>query len=96
VAKDDDGGTGPAVLKGALLALGGLVAVLLLFKIAFPLAMIGLAGSAGYFGFKVMSKGKALAGGKEPKALMSSSDFDRKMRELDALDRQLDQKIRER
>lgn len=84
------------MVKGVLLTLGAIMAAALLLKVAFPIAMIGLAATAGYFGFKVMSKTKALEGGKDRKALMSSSDFDRKMRELDAIDRQLDAEIRKR
>jgi hypothetical protein len=84
VANDDDGSAGLTVVKGVLLTLGALMAGALLLKIAFPLAMLGLAAAAGYFGFKVLSKTKALEGGKDRKQLMSSADFDRKMRELDA------------
>lgn len=95
MANDDDS-AGLTVVKAVLLTLGGLFAAAIVLKVAFPLAIIGIAAAAGYFGFKVMTKAKALDGGKDRKALMSSADFDRKMRELDAIDRQLDAEIRKR
>ncbi len=98
MAKDDDG-HGISVLKGALLALGALVAVgvgLAVIKAVFmPLLVLGLVGGAGYFGYRVFGKTKELQAGRESKAL-SSSDFDKRMRELDAVDRQLDAEIRRR
>ncbi len=95
VASDDDK-TGLTIVKAVLLTLGGLFAAAVLLKVAFPVAMIGMAAAAGYFGFKALAKAKALEGTKDRKALMSSADFDRKMRELDAIDRQLDAEIRKR
>jgi uncharacterized membrane protein YebE (DUF533 family) len=98
MAKDDEG-HGVSVLKGALLALGALAAVglgLTLVKAVFaPLFLIALIGGAGYIGYRAFGKTKELQASRETKAL-SSSDFDKRMRELDALDRQLDAEIRKR
>lgn len=98
MAKDDDG-QGVSVLKGALLALGALAAVglgLTAFKLIIgPLFLIAVIGGAGYLGYRAFGKTKELQASRETKAL-SSSDFDRRMRELDALDRQLDAEIRKR
>ena len=84
--------------KGALAVVG---AVIVVFGIAFlPLAkvaMLALMGAgAGYFGYRALAKSKMLGGGKAPKALNSAGDFDRKMRELDEMDRRLDAEIRKR
>lgn len=101
MSKDDDG-QGLAVAKGALLALGGLAAIgigLALLPAVFgllKLAMIvGVIAGAGFLGYRAFGKTKELQAGKERKAL-SSSDFDRRMRELDQIDRQLDNEIRRR
>ena len=101
MAKNDDG-QGLAVAKGALLALGALAAVGIglslipavwgLFKLTM---IIGVIAGAGYLGFRAFGKTKELQAGKDRKAL-SSADFDRRMRELDQLDRQLDAEIRKR
>lgn len=95
MANDDDHGN--SVVKGALIALGALAAVgiglALVTKIVPMLFLIAMIGGAGYLGYRAFGKQKALQSGKEQKAL-SSSDFDRRMRELDAMDRQLDAEIR--
>lgn len=96
---NDDGGEGASVLKGALLALGALAAIglgLTLIKTVVPMLFIfALVGGAGYLGYRAFGKTKELQASRDTKAL-SSSDFDRRMRELDALDRQLDAEIRKR
>ena len=101
MAKNDDG-QGMAVAKGALLALGALAAVgigLSVIGLIGPLLkltmIVGVIAGAGYLGYRAFGKTKELQASKERKAL-SSADFDRRMRELDALDRQLDQEIRKR
>lgn len=95
MAKDDDHGI--SVVKGALIALGALAAVgiglALITKIVPLLFLVAMIGGAGYLGYRAFGKTRELASGKEHKAL-SSSDFDRRMRELDAVDRQLDAEIR--
>ena len=95
MAKDDDGATGTNVLKGALMVLGALAAVGFVLAVAKPLLLVAVLFGAGYLGYRMFGKTKALEGGKDRKAL-SSSDFDRRMRELDAIDRQLDSEIRKR
>lgn len=96
---NDDGGEGVSVLKGALLALGALAAIglgLALVKAVIPaLFVFALVGGAGYLGYRAFGKTKELQASRDTKAL-SSADFDRRMRELDALDRQLDAEIRKR
>ncbi|MBC8070604.1 MAG: hypothetical protein IAG13_19890 [Deltaproteobacteria bacterium] len=98
MSKSDDG-QGFAVAKGALLALGGLAAIgigLALLPAVFgllKLAMIvGVIAGAGYLGYRAFGKTKALGEAKDRK-MLSSADFDRRMRELDQVDRQLDKEI---
>ncbi len=98
MAKEDEG-HGLSVVKGALLALGALMAVgiglAVVKSLFFPLLFVVLVGGAGYLGYRAFGKTKALQAGRDAKAL-SSSDFDKRMGELDALDRQLDAEIRKR
>jgi uncharacterized membrane protein YebE (DUF533 family) len=97
MAKDDDHGL--SVAKGVLIALGALAAVgiglAVLKTLIVPLVVLAVIGGAGYFGYRAFGKTKELQSSRERKAL-SSSDFDRRMRELDAIDRQLDAEIRKR
>lgn len=95
MANDDEGGGGTAVLKGVLMVLGALVAVSLAVAVAKPLLFVAVLFGAGFLGYRMFGKAKALEGGKDRK-MLSSSDFDRRMRELDAIDRQLDSEIRKR
>lgn len=99
MASDGDSGIGWTLLKGGLLVLGGLAAIGLMMAMLKPLFIIGVLGGAGYLGYRLLSGSKALSG-KEHKALPGArssaggDDFDRRMRELDALDRKLDAEIR--
>jgi hypothetical protein len=94
---DESGGAGWTLLKGGLLVLGGLTAVAIFMSLLKPLFIIGVLGGAGYLGYRLLSGGKALGAAKERKALPGShDDFDRRMRELDAMDRKLDAEIRKR
>jgi hypothetical protein len=90
---DSDGAM--SLVKGGLLALGGITAVLLLFAMLKPLMIIGVLGLAGYIGYRVLAQPKALEAGKGgPKAITSDADFERRMRELEAAERKLDAEIR--
>ncbi len=90
---DDDGGQGLSVVKGALIGLGAIAAVSLALKLFWPMLFVAMVAGAGYVGYRAFGKTKELQAGKDRKAL-SSSDFDRRMRELEAADRELDAEIR--
>jgi uncharacterized membrane protein YebE (DUF533 family) len=97
MAKDDD--QGMSIAKGALMALGALAAVgiglAVVKSLLVPIVVLAVIGGAGYLGYRAFGKQKELQSSRDQKAL-SSSDFDRRMRELDALDRQLDAEIKRR
>jgi hypothetical protein len=60
-----------------------------------PLLLLGVIAGAGYVGYRLfMGADKAIEGGKERRALSADDDFERKMRELDAMDKKLDAEIR--
>jgi hypothetical protein len=92
---DGDSALAWTFFKGGLLVLGGLAAVGLAIAVLKPLLIIGVLGGAAYLGYRLLSGGKALEG-REHKALHADDDFERKMRELDALDKKLDAQIRGR
>jgi hypothetical protein len=97
MSNDGDSGMAWPLVKGGLLVLGGLAAIGMAVALLKPLLILGVLGAAGYLGYRLLSGQKALEG-KERKALTAASsprdDFDRKMRELDALDKKLDAEIR--
>jgi hypothetical protein len=89
------------VFKGILMGLGGLVVlgvvVGTLKALLFPMFVVGVLTGVGYLGFKMIGESKkAVSGAKQHKALADKpgDDFERKMRELEAIDRQLDAEIR--
>lgn len=93
----DDEGKSAAwpVLKLGLMGLGGLAALVLMMAVLKPLLILGVITGAGYVGYRLfMGSDKAIEGTKERKALSPDDDFERKMRELDALDKKLDAEIR--
>lgn len=91
----DQGSVAWPILKLGLIGLGGLVAVGILVTVLKPLLILGVLAGAGYVGYRLfMGSDKALEGGKERKALSADDDFERKMRELDAMDKKLDAEIR--
>lgn len=96
MASDDESGIAWPIIKVGLLVLGGLAAVGLVMAMLKPLLIVGVLGGAGYIGYRLSRGAKALEG-KEHKALpgarSSDDDFERRMRELDALDKKLDAKI---
>lgn len=100
-AVSEDNGTSNtalAVAKGALMALGGLVVFGLVVSAIKPLALVALVGGGGYLGYRALSGKKRLGSGRERKALGPGSspgdaDFDRRMKELDAIERRLDREI---
>lgn len=93
---DDNKGRGSGTLvKGALMVGGGIVALMIALAILKPLIILGLLGGAGYLGYRFLSRDKALQAGDETtkKELRSGDDFERKMRELEAIERRLDREI---
>ena len=97
MSSDGESALAWSFFKGGLLVLGGVAAIGLFMAVLKPLLIIGVLGGAAFLGYRLLSGGKALSSGKEHKALhaaSSSDDFERKMRELDALDKKLDAQIR--
>lgn len=92
MADDNDKTGGPSAAKWALMALGGLTAVGLALAILPFVIKVALVGGAGYLGYRFFTKKKAL-GGSHNRSLPSSSDYDAKMRKLDALSRKLDRDV---
>ena len=98
MAKDEDSGGTGALIKGGLIVLGGLAAIGLVISVLKPLLILGVLGGAGYLGYRLMAgkDTKAVEGNTRPtKALPADNDFDRRMRELEAMERKLDQQIRD-
>ena len=96
-AMADEGSSTWPLIKGGLLAVGGLAAVLMVLMLLKPLLLFGVLVGAGYVSYRLFSAGESKAiEGKEQKALApgSTADFDRRMRELDAEEKRLDAEIR--
>ena len=108
---DDHNGSGQAgtVLKTVLMTLGALVAFVLVLGVVKSVLFYGLLAGAGYLGYRAIAGGggnrKQVTGGRSQRALgsgrsrssgNSSDDFDRKMRELDAIEKRLDAEIGKR
>lgn len=75
--------------------LGGLVALSLMVPLLKTVLILGVLAGAGYVGYRLfMGSDRAIEGGKERKALSPDNDFERRMRELDAMDKKLDAEIR--
>jgi hypothetical protein len=92
---EDQGSIAWPIIKLGLIGLGGLVAVGIMVAVLKPLLILGVIAGAGYVGYRLfMGSDKALEGSKERKALKPDDDFERKMRELDAMDKKLDAEIR--
>lgn len=92
---DDQSSRAWPILKLGLLGLGGVVAVGLMVAILKPLLILGVIAGAGYVGYRLfMGSDKALEGTKERKALSPDADFERRMAELDAVEKKLDAEIR--
>jgi hypothetical protein len=107
---NNDSSQAGAVFKGALLTLGGIAALWMFVGVGLFLLknvlFFGLLGGAGYLGYRMIAGGgkqKAVGGRRSQKALgpgrrggNSSDDFERKMRELDAIEKRLDAEIGKR
>jgi hypothetical protein len=96
--KDDSSGKTTAVVKGVLLGFGALVALGLALSLLKYVILVGVLGAAGYFGYRAIRGRAALGEGKSSatRQLADGSDFDRKMRELEAIERRLDREISDR
>lgn len=95
MADDNSGSIGWPIAKLALIGLGGLAAIGIAVAILKPLLILGVIAGAGYVGYRLfMGSDKAIEGGKERKALGPDADFERRMAELDAMDKKLDAEIR--
>ena len=92
--EDDESDVVASVAKGAIFALGTIAAIgigLAIVKSVFPVLLVA---GAGYLGYRMVRKNKALPASAAPKALSSGDDFDRRMAELDAIEKKLDAEIR--
>jgi hypothetical protein len=100
MASDGDSDLAWSLIKGGLLVLGGVAAIGLAVAVLKPLLLLGVLGGAAYLGYRLLSGGGRALEGKEHKALSAargsskSDDFERRMRDLDALDKKLDAEIR--
>jgi hypothetical protein len=93
----EEGGEGATLLKGALIGLGALTALGLGLALLAPVVKLGLLAGAGYLGYRLVAgRGKKSLAGSAPRRALpkSGDDFDRRMRELDAIEKQLDAEIR--
>ena len=95
---NDGGGTG-TLLKGVLLGLGGLTLFAIALAMLKYVIFFGVLGGAGYLGYRLLTKDKALQSAEpKPRGKLSSGgdDFEQKMRELEAIERRLDREISDR
>ena len=97
MADDKDGSAAWPIIKLGLIGLGGLAALGIVVSLLKPLLILGVIAGAGYVGYRLfMGSEKAIEGGKERKALPPNDDFERRMAELDAIEKKLDAEIRKR
>lgn len=97
MADDQGGSLAWPLVKLGLIGLGGLAAIGLVLAVLKPLLILGVIAGAGYVGYRLfMGSDKAIEGTKERKALTPDQDFERRMAELDAVDKKLDAEIRKR
>lgn len=90
--KDAPGKGGGTIVKGVLFGLGA-IAIIGIALSLFKLALLALVvGGVGYAGLKLLGgSGKQLPSGEQPRQL--SSEIDRRMDELNKLDKKLDEQI---
>lgn len=109
---DERPGVAARFAKGSLLVLGGLFALMIAARMVFGLffavlgnvLFVGALAGAGYIGYRLVAGGgerKAVQGGRSARALgpgrsRGGDDFERKMRELEAIERRLDAEIGKR
>lgn len=92
---EEQGNVAWPIIKLGLIGLGGLAAIGLVLAVLKPILILGVLAGAGYVGYRLfMGSDRAIEGGKERKALSPDNDFERRMRELDAMDKKLDAEIR--
>lgn len=92
--KDDAGNPALSIAKGTLMVLGGLVALGIVVSVLKPLIVVGAAAGVGYLGYRMLTRSKALSGGRDRKALPAGGDYDRRMRELEEIEKRLDAEIK--
>lgn len=97
-----DWGVVKGAATGVLLAVGGLAAISLVLSVLEPLLIIGILGGVGWLGYRLLGSGTpALEGERrakslppaEPRGATDASDFERRMAELEAIERKLDAEI---
>lgn len=92
---EDKGSAAWPLVKLGLIGLGGLAAIGLVMAVLKPLLILGVIAGAGYVGYRLfMGADRAIEGSPERKAIGPDDDFERKMRELDAMEKKLDAEIR--
>lgn len=92
----NNGSGGVTLFKGVILGLGGIAALAIALMMMKFVIVAGILGGAGYLGYRILTKNKALGAGERPtrgKLSAGDTDFDRKMRELEAIERRLDREI---
>lgn len=96
MGSDEGGNVGWPLAKLVLMGLGGLVALGIVVSVLKPLLILGVIAGAGYVGYRLfMSSDNAIEGNTtETKAIGADADFERKMAELDAIEKKLDAEIR--
>ncbi|MCH9683236.1 MAG: hypothetical protein K0V04_17510 [Deltaproteobacteria bacterium] len=85
------------LVKLGLIGLGGLAALGIVISVLKPLLVLGVIAGAGYVGYRLfMGTDKAIEGAGERKAIAPDNDFERRMAELDAIEKKLDAEIGKR
>lgn len=98
MSSENDGSAGWSVLKAGLAVLGGVVAFGIVVSLIKPALFVGAIVGAGYLGYRLFGSSKAIEGGQELKALPkgSNADFNRRMADLEQLEKKLDAQIKGR
>lgn len=104
--RDNDKDDEVTLPKGLVLVAGGLFAIgagffvfnyvfALLFMLFKATVALGMIAGGGYLGYKLLTRDRALGEGESSrrKALPPADDFERKMRELEAMEKALDAEI---
>ncbi len=97
MSEEDTTKTG-GLIKGGLIVVGGVVVLGLALNLFKTVLFLGVAAGGGYLCYRLLTgkkRAKGLGSADAPRALpdRSEDDFERRMRELDALERKLDAEI---